>query len=322
MLFSFSRFSMIFHDAGNPEQCRESNIPSTLTLRRSKHPSFARKLHFKKIPTTRGSCPLSCSMLMAMVYCSPYTTVQSLSVGMLSIYISVMFFVWEVSISHIKPCTTSYIRHRIQSPPKRKYTLAAKPSTQNRGGQTKSRLCAPPTFHLAPSVLNTRLDKSVYFLLGETILFSGNSSLHPRPKWSVQAVQLQCRLHVHCRYTATCWQCMCSVPKCWHKRPFCGVFAVYTAECSVPAVYLQCSSSVLAVYLQSRKLNYAYTVQAQCTLQSAVCQQCMSSLYCRYTAQAAVYLQFTLHGTADTLQVHSTSFWDFTSVRKMIIPNT
>ncbi len=44
-----------------------------------------------------------------------------------------------------------------------------------------------------------------------------------------------------------------------------------------------------------------YTVLAQCILQSVVCQQCTSSLYCRYTAYPAVYLQCTLLGTAGIL---------------------
>ena len=56
---------------------------------------------------------------------------------------------------------------------------ASKPSTQdqwgleeNQGEPTKWWMWRTPTFHLAPSLLNTRPDKSVYFLLGETIVLS------------------------------------------------------------------------------------------------------------------------------------------------------
>ncbi len=38
---------------------------------------------------------------------------------------------------------------------------------------------APPTFHLAPpSVLSTRFDKSVYFLLGGTVSYTKKKSIH------------------------------------------------------------------------------------------------------------------------------------------------
>ncbi len=57
---------------------------------------------------------------------------------------------------------------------KRKYTHVSKPSTQKPGGLEKKHQLngfrgTPPTFHLAPSVLSTRLLKNVYFLLGETV---------------------------------------------------------------------------------------------------------------------------------------------------------
>ncbi len=73
---------------------------------------------------------------------------------------------------------------------KRKYTLVSKPITQNPGGLEEKKVvrhshrwggpnwtkppgvCDPPsTFHLPPiKPMSTRLDKSVYFLLGETVI--------------------------------------------------------------------------------------------------------------------------------------------------------
>ncbi len=133
---------------------------------------------------------------------------------------------------------------------------------------------------------------------------------------SIVSVQLQCRLHVHCRYTATCWQCMCSVQKCCHKRPFCSVFAVYTANFSVPAVYLQCSSNVHAVYLHCTCIhvglsNYSvHAVYVQCRHSIHCGLQCVSSVRVAYTAGTLHRLQCSCSVHCMALQVPSTSVWE------------
>ena len=97
---------------------------------------------------------------------------------------------------------------------------------------------------------------------------------------SIVSVYLQCRLQIHCTYS-----CRCSAQKCFHERPFYSVFAVNTAECSAPAVYLQCSSSVLAVYMQSRKLN-----QGVGTVYTAVCSV-YAVYHFLYDKVTTVYMQ-------------------------------
>ncbi len=59
-------------------------------------------------------------------------------------------------------------------------------------------------------------------------------------------------------------------------------------------VYGQCSFSVAAVYTGSR-------LQIHCMQLAGSVFKYTSSIYCRYTAYPTVYLQCTLHGTADTL---------------------
>ena len=88
------------------------------------------------------------------------------------------------------------------------------------------------------------------------------------------AVYVQCGLHVHCIG-----------------------FAVRTA------ITLLYAWSVVAVYKHATiREDKVRIVQAQCILQSAVCQKCICSPHCKYNPCIGVCLQCAPRGTADALQ--------------------
>ncbi len=87
---------------------------------------------------------------------------------------------------------------------------------------------------------------------------------------SIVSVYLQCRLQIHCTYTATCWQGRCSAQNASIMTVtvyYIGIYSVgtvYTAVCSVSAVYEQ---PILQGHVISCNVPAVYT-----------------AWHCRYTA--------------------------------------
>ena len=85
---------------------------------------------------------------------------------------------------------------------------------------------------------------------------------------SIVSVQLQCRLHIHCRYTAICWQCTCSLQKCFLRVWF-NICTLQSAVCWQCMDSLHCtalkvhSTSVWVYSSMILELEFTGSIQAE-----------------------------------------------------------